>query len=132
MNQVKKVTPLFFMLAMLILATGLNSLSQVDHTAYQNKTDLIRNINEQASQLSLAVFLVAEGETTNYDQVTLVKRDLTSLTEQLVLNTPPSNTLYQSTLNLMDQVEQIKSTHAIYRNSLIFFPTARTRHRNTE
>ena len=124
MNQVKKVTPLFFMLAMLILATGLNSLSQVDHKAYQNKTDLIRNINEQASQLSLAVFLVAEGETTNYDQVTLVKRDLTSLTEQLVLNTPLSHTLYQSILNLMDQVEQIKSTHAIYRNSLIFFPTA--------
>ena len=124
MNQVKKVTPLFFMLAMLILATGLNSLSQVDHKAYQNKTDLIRNINEQASQLSLAVFLVAEGETTNYDQVTLVKRNLTSLTEQLVLNTSLSNTLYQSIVNLMDQVEQIKSTHAIYRNSLIFFPTA--------
>lgn len=124
MNRVKKILPLFFMLAMLVLATSLYSLSQVDNKAYQNKINLIRNISEQASQLSLAVFLVAEGESTDYDHVTLINQHLVKLTDQLELNTPPSITLNQSTLNLMIQVENIKSLHAIYRNSLLFFPKA--------
>lgn len=124
MNRVKKALPLFFILAMLVLATSLYSLAQVNHHAYQNKTNLVRNINEQASLLSLGIFLVAEGVSADYDHVTLIKQRLIKLTKQLKLNTPSDIALYQSTLNLMNQVEQVKSYHAIYRNSLLFFPKA--------
>ncbi|NOQ14351.1 MAG: EAL domain-containing protein [Methyloprofundus sp.] len=126
MNKAIKALPLLFILTMLILASSLYSLSQVDHKAYQNKTVLVRNINEQASQLSLAIFLVAEGVDKDYDHVTSVKQHLVMLSKQLKLNTQPSTELYQSTLSLIDQVEQVKSLHAIYRNSLRFFPRAST------
>ena len=124
MNRIIKALPLLFMLAMLILASSLYSLSQVGHKAYQNKTALVRNINEQASQLSLAVFLVAEGVNTDYDHITLIKQRLITFTKQLKLTTPASAALHRSILNLMNQVEQVKSLHAIYRNSLLFFPKA--------
>ncbi|NOR79472.1 MAG: EAL domain-containing protein, partial [Methyloprofundus sp.] len=124
MNRVTKALPIFFMLAMLILASSLYSLAQIDYKAYQNKINLIRNINEQASQLSLAVFLVAERVKTDYDHITLIKQRLVKHTKQLRLHSPPDAALYQSTLNLVEQVEQVKSLHAIYRNSLLFFPKA--------
>ena len=122
MNMLKAWFSLFFLLAMLLLASSLYSFSQVDHKLYQNKTDLVRNINEQAAQISLAVFLVAEGESRNYDHITSIKQNLLHLIKQLNLNTPQSTALHHSTLSLVDQVEQIKSIHAVYRNSLLFFP----------
>ncbi len=124
MDRVKNALPLLFMLALLTLATSLYSFSQVDHKSYQEKTNLIRNINEQAAQLSLAIFLVAEGQTLDYDQLTTIKQRLISFANQLQLNTAKNITLHQSVFSLTDQVEKIKSLHAIYRNSLLFFPKA--------
>jgi len=124
MNRMTKALPILFMLAMLILASSLYSLSQIDYKTYQKKINLIRNINEQASQLSLAVFLVAEGIKRDYDHITLIKQRLVKQTKQLRLHSLPDAALYQSTLNLVEQVEQVKSLHAIYRNSLLFFPKA--------
>ncbi len=124
MKKINRILPLFLILALFVIATGLFSLSQIDIKAYQNKNYLIRHINEQASQLSLAIFLVVEGENTNYDQVTRHQLDLINLTEQLDLDTQSRITLHQSTMNLTDEVEHLKSLHAIYRNSLLFFPKA--------
>ncbi|MCK5354799.1 MAG: diguanylate cyclase, partial [Methyloprofundus sp.] len=124
MNMLKTWFSLFFLLAMLLLASSLYSLSQVDHQPHQNKVDLARSINEQAAQMSLAVFLVAQGGGHSYDYITSIKQNLAHLTQQLNLNTLQSTALYRSTLSLVEQVEQVKSTHAIYRNSLLFFPKA--------
>ena len=124
MNKEIKVLPLFFILTMLILATGFYSFSQVESKIYRKNTNLIWNINERASQLSLAILLVLEGINRDYDTVSHVQQDLIKLTEQLPIDTPESIALTQSVVNLSNQIEQIKSLHAIYRNSLLFYPEA--------
>ncbi|GAW86682.1 hypothetical protein bplSymb_SCF03502P017 [Bathymodiolus platifrons methanotrophic gill symbiont] len=124
MNRVIKTLPLFFILAMLILATGFFSLAQVESKTYQNNTDLIRYINEQTSLLSSAILFVVEGVNKDYDSIAHVQQDLLKLIQQLTVDMPEVITLKLSVVNLNNQVEHIKSVHAIYRNSALFFPTA--------
>lgn len=124
MNRVKKALPLFFILAMLILATSLYSLSQIDIKTYQKNTDLIRNINEQASLLKEAIILVAEGDSADYDHVTHVKHSLVELTQKLALDKYESIVLNRSISDLFTKIEYIKRYHATYQNSLLFFPEA--------
>ena len=124
MNRETKALPLFFILAMLILATGFYSFSQAESKTFRKNTDLIWSINERASQLSLAILFVVEGVKKDYDHVSHVQQDLIKLTEQLAIDMPESIALNQSVVDLSNQVEQIKSLHAIYRNSLLFFPEA--------
>ncbi|OQK16729.1 hypothetical protein AU255_02135 [Methyloprofundus sedimenti] len=122
MNRVKKALPLLFILTMLISATSFYSLAQVDYKNYQKNTDLIWNINEQASLLCKAIIQVSRGEHIDYDHVTLVQQNLTRLTQQLSLDTPESIALNRSVLSFSNEAEKFKSLHAIYRNSLLFSP----------
>ncbi|NOQ65551.1 MAG: EAL domain-containing protein [Methyloprofundus sp.] len=122
MNKALEFLLLFFMLATLVLASSLYSKSQVDHQSYQDQTHLVNQINEQAAQLSLAIFLVAEGERLNYDNMTLSGKVLKELNQQLDLSQPENTKLQQINLLLIEQAEKIKSLHAVYHNSLFFLP----------
>ncbi len=122
MKKINRLISLFLILTLLAIATSLYLLAQTDNKAYQSKVDLISRINEQASQLSLAIFLLVEEGNINYDRITQLKQHLIKLTEQLKADTQSDINLSQSTLKLTNLVEDVKSQHAIYRNSLLFFP----------
>jgi len=121
---------LFFSLS--ILATWLYSYSQVDYLTYQQQTKVIRDIQENTAALTRKVILVQQGQSYNYDKVAKTLNDNEVLVS--ILASEKKNKLSQiieSWNDLKVIVENIKSDHAVYQNSLKYFPIG-TEHLHSE
>ena len=103
-----------------LFVTILYQKSQLDYQSHQQHIDIIRNIQENTSQLTHNLRLIKIGKTLHYDDIV----NTTQLIETLInqLSTQPSSTNLVKTWELFkQQVEVIKSNNAIYKNSLLHF-----------
>jgi len=134
---VKKFTFIFLIAGMLffllsILGTWLYSYSQIDYLTYQQQTELIRDIQENTAALTREVILIQQGRSYNYDKVAKILSNNQILVSKLASEKKNKlSQIIESWNDLKVIVENIKSDHAIYQNSLRYFPIG-TEHLHSE
>jgi len=107
----------------LLLVTELYCLSRVNHKPYDAQLAFTQKINNQAVQVSMAMMKVTSLSLPHYDTVTQKERDFQILIKQIKMDSPISHLLKTASLDFIDNIEEIKSNYATYKNSLLLFPT---------
>jgi len=127
MSTKKKILALICMIVMLLLVTNLYFLSRVDHKAHDMQLAFIQKINHQAAQVSIAMMKVSSSSLPHYDDIKKEVFSFQKLIKQLKLESLASQQLKAASLEFINNIEAIKSNHAVYQNSLLLFPEEITR-----
>lgn len=123
----KKISHIFSSASVLfvtiaLLATWLFLHSQVDYHKHKLRIETIQKIQAYTAELIRNVLLVEKGQSQNYDNIV----ETLSKNETLFLELPTDhiNTthLIKTWSDLKIHIEQIKSSYALYQNSLLYFP----------
>ncbi|NOR71889.1 MAG: hypothetical protein GQ532_19755, partial [Methylomarinum sp.] len=122
----KKTNHIFFLAVILFLLTGLLATwlykqSQVDYQAHRSRVELVRNIQEYTSKLTRHLLLVQDGQISHYDNVTKTQKEIELFISKLPSN-ETSNHLVEAWVGFKETIEAVKSDHAVYQNSLVYFP----------
>ena len=122
----KKTNHIFFLAVILFLLTGLlvtwlYKQSQVDYQAHRSRVELVRNIQEYTSKLTRHLLLVQDGQISHYDNVTKTQKEIELFISKLPSN-ETSNHLVEAWVGFKETIEAVKSDHAVYQNSLVYFP----------
>ena len=93
----------------------------IDYQFHQTRIEQIRQVQQEVSDLVRNTLLVENGELQHFDDIAHNQQQLEKMLHNLAEN-ENTQPLISATTQIITTVTQIKSTFAIFRNSLLYFP----------
>jgi signal transduction histidine kinase len=93
----------------------------IDYEFHQTRIEQIRQVQQEVSDLVRNTLLVENGEIQHFDDIAHNQQQLENMLHNLAEN-ENTQPLISATTQIITTVTQIKSTFAIFRNSLLYFP----------
>ena len=135
----KKITSLLMTAVVLIVLSGIliflyTQSQSINNDTYNRVNDNLRSLKQLDAEWNVDVLRSKVGSNQHYDPLTnpqtlilTLKDDMGTLASQLEKNAnilPTVNQFQEAIQNKLNLIEDFKSQHAIFKNSLSFLPTA--------
>jgi signal transduction histidine kinase len=120
----RKIITLFVSILLIMLLAVLTWFFvnvHIDYQFHQTRIEKIRHIQQEVSDLVRNSLLVEKGELQHFDDVAHNQQKLENMLHNIAEN-ENTQPLISATTQIIATVTQIKSSHAIFRNSLLYFP----------
>lgn len=109
-------------LSLVLLAIYLYQHSQTNDQLHRDRIALIRDIQLKTADLTRNVVLVEQGQISHFDEVTKTQIKIDVLMTALADDNHVTDDLLETWGLLKNNVENIKSAVAVFRNSVLYFP----------
>jgi signal transduction histidine kinase len=120
----RKIITLFVSILLVLLlavSTWFFINVHIDYQFHQTRIEQVRKIQQEVSNLIRNTLLVENGELQHFDEIAHNQQALESMLHALAEN-DESQPFIAATRRTITTVTYIKSTYAIFRNSLLYFP----------
>ncbi|OUR85222.1 hypothetical protein A9Q85_08615 [Cycloclasticus sp. 44_32_T64] len=121
-NKKSSFLVVVLLLFLMLVSSWMYLNSQLDFQAHHEKVESVNKLQQESARLLNDILLVESGNRNNLDKVASSEQLVSALLSEQDVNSDKNKALVTEVAGLLSNITRIKSSYAVFLNSVTYFP----------